>query len=247
MVTRRFLIGRAAAGLVLGTGLIAGAAGARGLFNAKEKMPQAQGIAFATWTDEEPLYLFYPGDKIEIDVAGAPELSRTTAVGPDGRVTMPLIGGVMAAYRSVPQLQAEIGEKYRTVLRNPEVSVLPGDTVAMQVMVGGEVKNPGWVPMTGELDALQAVMAAGGPLHTAKMHEVVIIRRRRDGAAMRQIVDLQDPLSGHAAQMTALRRYDIVYVPRTSVAEAGVFVEQWINNLIPGAVLNYFTYKTFTN
>ncbi len=241
MRTRRFVIGAALAGL----GAAASPALAYDLFGHKEKMPDAPGIAFATWTNEEPMYLFYPGDKVEIDVAGAPELSRQTSVGPDGRVTMPLIGGVMAAYHSAPQLQAEITARYRGVLRSPEVTVLPGDTAAMQVMVGGEVKTPGWVPMTGDLDALQAVMAAGGPLHSAKLHEVVIIRRRNDGQAMRQIIDLQDPLSGRASQMVALRRFDIVYVPRTSVAEAGVFVEQWVNNLIPSPVINYFTYKTF--
>lgn len=244
MRTRRSLLGAA----LFGAGLtVAGAAAARDLFGRAPvpRMPESGGIAFANWTDEEPLYLFYPGDKLEIDVSGAPELTRTTSVEPDGRITMPLIGGVMAAYRSVPQLQAEITERYRTILRDPRVTVLPGDTAPMQVMVGGEVKTPGWIPMNGELDALQAVMAAGGPLHTAKMHTVVIIRRGNNGQAMRQIIDLQRPLNGYSSQMTALRRYDIVYVPRTTVAEAGVFVEQWVNNLIPSPVINYFTYKTF--
>ncbi|MGZ3298716.1 MAG: polysaccharide biosynthesis/export family protein, partial [Asticcacaulis sp.] len=197
MTTRRHFLGAAVIGAsVAGLGLAA-AAGARpfGFLSGKDKMPEAPEIAFATWSDEEPLYLFYPGDKLEIDVSGAPELSRQTQVGPDGRVTLPLIGGVMAAYRSVPQLQAEISQRYQSVLRNPEVSVLPGDTAPLQIMVGGEVKTPGWIPMGGDMDALQAVMAAGGPLHSAKLHNVMIIRRSRDGQAMRRIVDLQDPLS----------------------------------------------------
>ena len=73
----------------------------------------------------------------------------------------------------------------------------------------------------------------------------MLIRRGRDGRAMRRIIDLQDPLSGRASQMVALRRFDIIYVPRTTVAEAGVFMEQWVNNLIPGGILNYFMYKSF--
>jgi len=112
-------------------------------------------------------------------------------------------------------------------------------------MVGGEVKTPGWVDMMGDIDALQAVMAAGGFLHSAKSHQVVIIRRGRQGQAMRRVIDVQDMLNGQSSQMVALRRFDIVFVPRTSVAEAGVFVEQWVNNLIPGGILNYFTYRTF--
>ena len=208
------------------------------------KMPTAPGIPFATWSDDEPLYTFYPGDKIEIQVPAAPELNRLTQVGPDGRITLPLIGQVMAAYKTIPELQDNIHARYADgVLRDAGIEVFPGDTAPMRVLVGGEVKNPGPVEMVGDMDALQAVFAAGGFLHSAKSHRVVIIRRGRDGGAMQRIVDLQDPLSHRATELVALRRFDIVYVPRTAVAEIGVWSEQWINNLIPGGILNYFAYK----
>ncbi len=241
MVTRRALLTTSLAtgfGLALGGGLIASSA------RATEKMPEAPLIGFARWTDDEPFYLLYPGDKLEVSVPGAPELSRQTQVGPDGRITLGLIGQVMAAYKSVPQLQAEIVRAYAGILRDPQVTVYPGDTAPMRVLVGGEVRNPGWVDMLGDMDALQATMAAGGFTHGAKGHQVLIIRRGRDGQAMRRIVDLQNPLEGKG-QLVALRRFDIIYVPRTNVAEAGVFMEQWVNNLIPGGIMNYFTYKAF--
>jgi polysaccharide export outer membrane protein len=241
MVTRRSLLTAGfslALGGVLGGGLLARAA------NATEKMPEAPLIGFARWTDDEPFYLLYPGDKLEVNIPGAPELSRQTQVGPDGRITLGLIGQVMAAYKSVPQLQAEIARAYAGILRDPQVTVYPGDTAPMRVLVGGEVRNPGWVDMLGDMDALQATMAAGGFTHGAKGHQVLIIRRGRNGQAMRRIVDLQNPLEGKG-QMVALRRFDIIYVPRTNVAEAGVFMEQWVNNLIPGGIMNYFTYKAF--
>ncbi len=230
--------------LLLMTGLGIAAAYASGAV-AHEKMPMAGNIAFATWQDDEPLYVFYPGDKLEISVPGAPELSRLTQVGPDGRITLALVGQVMAAYKSIPELQAEIVQAYTGVLRNPQVMVYPGDTAPMRVLVGGEVKNPGWVDMGGDMDALQATIAAGGFTHSSKGHQVLLIRRGRDGQAMRRIIDLQTPLSGRASQMVALRRFDIIYVPRTNIGEAGVFMEQYVNNLIPGGILNYFTYKAF--
>ena len=226
------------------TGLGLAAAYATGAV-AGNRMPPAGDIAFATWQDDEPLYLFYPGDKIEIVVPGAPELGRITQVGPDGRVTLPLIGQVMAGYKSVPQVQAEIVAAYTGILRDPQVSVFPGETAPMRVLVGGEVKTPGWVDMGGDMDALQATIAAGGFTHSAKGHSVLLIRRGRNGEAMRRIIDLQDALSGRATQMVALRRFDLIYVPRTNIAEAGVFMEQYVNNVIPGGILNYFTYKAF--
>ncbi len=247
MFTRRSFIAAFLSGAGAATALPALAFPVPGLpFDKPQaQQPEAPLIDFADWQDDEPYYLFYPGDKLEVNFASAPELTRQTQVGPDGRITLPVIGQVMAAYKSVPQLQDEISARYAEVLRNPAVTVFPGDMAPTRVLVGGEVKNPGWVDMNGDLDALQAVIAAGGVLHTAKTHKAVLIRRGRNGEAMRRVIDLQDMLNGRAGQMVALKRFDIVYVPRTNVAEAGVFVEQWVNNLIPGGILNYFTYRTF--
>jgi polysaccharide biosynthesis/export protein PslD len=215
------------------------------IVRAGERQAEAPLIEFSEWQDDEPLYLFFPGDKLEVSVTSAPELSRQTQVGADGRITLPQIGQVMAAYKSVPQLQQEISARYASVLRYPDVSVFPGDTAPTRVLVGGEVRAPGWVEIQGDMDALQAVMAAGGFLPTAKSKKVVIIRRGHDGRAMRRAIDLKAILNGRRSQMTALRRFDILFVPRTSIAEAGVFVDQWVNQLIPGGILNYFMYRTF--
>ena len=176
----------------------------------------------------------------------APELNRTTQVGPDGRITLPLIGQVMAAYRTVPDLQSDIRAAYANgILIDPSVEVFPGDTAPLTVLVGGEVKNAGAIPMTGDMDVLQAVFAAGGFLASAKRRRVMIIRRGRNGGAMQRIVDCQSPLKGDASSMVALRRFDIVYVPRSNIAAAGEWVNEWINTLIPGGILNYFAYRTF--
>ncbi|MGA9659123.1 MAG: polysaccharide biosynthesis/export family protein [Asticcacaulis sp.] len=242
MLTRRFFLNTS---LMLAAMTAGGVASGRA--QAAEKMPMAPTIDFAQWTDDEPYYLLFPGDKLEISVPGAPELSRQTQVGPDGRIMLPMIAPIMAAYKSVPQLQDELSQAYADILRDPQVMVFPGDTAPMRVLVGGEVKNPGWVDMLADMDALQATIAAGGFTHSSKAKQVLLIRRGRDGQAMRQIIDLETPLKGRASQMVALRRFDIIYVPRTNIAEAGVFMEQWVNNVIPGGIMNYFTYKTFGN
>ncbi|WP_031235801.1 polysaccharide biosynthesis/export family protein [Asticcacaulis sp. AC402] len=237
MITRRTLLAGAT---------LAGLAPAA-VVRAGERMPRAHDIPFATWTDDEPLYLFYPGDKLEIVVPSAPELNRQTQIGPDGRITLALIGQVMAAYRSVPDLQQAIAARYAQILRDPTIFVYPGDIVPMRVLVGGEVNNPGWVEMMADMDALQATLAAGGFTRGAKRDKVMLIRRGPSGGAMRRVIDLKTPLQGKAGDLVALRRFDILFVPRTGIAEAGVFMEQWVNNLIPGGVLNYFMYQTFSN
>ena len=200
-------------------------------------------IDFAEWTDEEPDYRFFVGDKIEIQVGTAPELNRTQTVGPDGRVGMAMIGQVMVAHRSIVEIQSDIQTRYQRYLKNPRVSVFAAEYAPLRVLVGGEVKNPGWVDMVADMDALSAILAAGGVLHTANERCTVLIRRAPDGRAMRKIINYDAPLSGHGHTLTPLRRLDIIYVPRSAVGEVNKFVELYVNNLIPGVVSNYFSYR----
>lgn len=191
-------------------------------------------IAFATWSNQEPAYVFFPGDELEIALLGAPELNRTVKVGPDGRISMPYVGGVMAAYRSEIQLAQDLRSAYETQIRRPEVEVHLKAAAPMKVIVAGEVNTPGFVEMAGDLDALQAVMAAGGLKPTAKVQQIVLIRRSSEGRPMRRILNLSAVLNGNRnGELVALKRYDVIYVPRSSIAEADLFMQQYVRELIP--------------
>lgn len=211
----------------------------------REPATDAPAITFSGWQDEDPFYLFFPNDRFEVQVPSAPELNRAVIVGQDGRVSLPLVGQVMAAYKSVPQLTAEITDLYRPLLRQPAVEVFPAETSNTRVLVGGEVRAPGWVEAPGDFDALSAVLAAGGFTTSAKSGEVVLIRRSRDGHIMRRFLDLESQLKGRGGPMVALRRYDILYVPRSHIANVGLWVDQHINSVIPSGIMNYLTYRVF--
>lgn len=203
-----------------------------------------ENIPFATWSEDEPAYRFYPGDQIDIATPTAPELSRSVTVGPDGRVAMPLVGSVMAADRTVNELQTTLAQAYAGQLVRPIVEVSLKQAAPMRVLVGGEVTTPGWVDMGGDLDALRAVMAAGGPKATAKLGEVVVIRRGGDGRPMRRVVNLRQALNDpRHADLVPLRRFDIVYVPRSSLAEIGVFLDQ-VKDALP-FTFTYYIGKPF--
>jgi polysaccharide biosynthesis/export protein PslD len=206
------------------------------------KPPPAPPIQFSQWQDDDPYYLFFPGDKIEVQIPSAPELNRVTQIGQDGRITLPHIGQVMAAFKSVPELSVDISEKYRQHLRHPDATVFPVESANTRVLVGGQVRNPGFVEAPGDFDALSAVMAAGGLINGARSNRAVIIRRGQNGEMMQTVIDLKSPLKGRATQLVALRRYDIVFVPKTKIAEAGVWVEQNINNLVPPVIANYLLF-----
>ena len=195
--------------------------------------PAFAEIPYATWQDSEPDYRLYPGDQLDVTVLSAPELNRSVTVQPDGRITLPLVPALMVADRSAPQVEAALAAAYSTQLVRPDVSVAVKQATSLKVFVGGEVDKPGVYDMPGDINALQAVIMAGGFKTSAKSGDVVIIRRGPGGEPMMRTVDLRkaarDP---YRVGAVPLRRFDVVFVPRTGLSELGVFVQQ-IRDTLP--------------
>ena len=215
MDRRHLLFALASAGALTACSGVAGLGG-------PAQTPDFPDIAFADWTDAEPEYLVYPGDELDIQTPTAPELNRAVRVGPDGRITMPLVGQIMAADRSLPELEASLAEAYASQLRHPMVEVTLTQAGPMKVWVDGEVRTPGVYDMPGDIEAWQAVIMAGGFLPSARRGQVALIRRGPGNVRMMRVVDL----SGPRTTAVALRRSDIIYVPRTTLAELAVFFTQ---------------------
>ncbi|HTI68264.1 MAG TPA: polysaccharide biosynthesis/export family protein [Caulobacteraceae bacterium] len=190
-------------------------------------------IPYATWTDDEPDYRLYPGDQLDVSVLSAPELSRSVTVQPDGRITLPLLPPIMVADRSTPQVEAALTAGYAGQLLRPTVSVSVKQATSLKVFVGGEVDKPGVYDMPGDINALQAVIMAGGFKTSAKSKDVVILRRGPGGEAMMRTADLRGAArSPYGVDAVPLRRFDVVFVPRTGLSEVGVFVQK-IRDVLP--------------
>jgi polysaccharide export outer membrane protein len=189
-------------------------------------------IGYANWTNAEPPYRLYPGDEVDLNVASAPELNKTLVVQPDGRLNLALAGPVMVADRTIQDSERLITNAYASQLLRPEVT-LTVRAAPLKVFVGGEVDKPGVYDMPGDINALQAIIMAGSFKTSAKRSQVVIIRRGPDGRAMLRTVDLRSGVGNPAIDLVPLRRFDVVYVPRTTVSEAGLFVQQYFRDLTP--------------
>ncbi|WP_298128049.1 polysaccharide biosynthesis/export family protein [Brevundimonas sp.] len=208
-----------------------GSTGLPRIGGASPRAPSAAGfpdIAFADWTDAEPEYVLYPGDEIEVATPTASELTRTHKVGPDGRISLPLVGQVMAADRTLAELGRDVSDAYARQLVRPVVEVTLKQAGPVRVWVDGEVRTPGVYEMFGDIDAYQAVIQAGGFLPTARTQEVALIRRGPGGRAMMRAIDLR-PRRGLPV---ALRRGDIIFVPRSTLGEIANFFTQ-VRNAMP--------------
>jgi polysaccharide export outer membrane protein len=79
-------------------------------------------------------------------------------------------------------------------------------------------------------------MMAGGFTTTARRQEVVILRRGADGRPMMRTANLIGAITrpGYiGTEMIPLRRYDVIFVPRSRVAEVGLFVQQYVRDALP--------------
>jgi polysaccharide export outer membrane protein len=179
-------------------------------------------LPFADWTEVEPEYRLYPGDEIEVALPTAAELTRQLRIGPDGRVSLPLLGHVTAADRSLSELEADISAAYADHLLRPEVEVTLRQAGPLKVWVDGEVRTPGVFDMPGDIDAYQAVIMAGGVLPTARPARCALIRRGPGDVRMMKVIDLRAP----RAEIAPLRRGDIIFVPRSTLGELVAFFSQ---------------------
>src|SRR5437879_875427 len=84
------------------------------------------------------------GDVVKITFPAAPELNQSQKIGTDGTLSLPLIGEVAAAGKTVSELQAELARLYKPQLQDNEVTVTL-ESRAIPVVVSGAVQKPGKV------------------------------------------------------------------------------------------------------
>jgi len=151
------------------------------------------------------------GDSLRISFPGAPELNQTQKIGTDGKLSLPLVGDVVAAGKSVGQLQAELVSLYKTQLQNNEVLVSV-ETRAVPVVVSGAVQKPGKVVFERPATILEAVMEAGGFTPEADLRKVELIRLVR-GEHYTQVFDMRPILRGTPTSATYISGGDVIFVP----------------------------------
>ena len=161
-------------------------------------------------TSQTPSYLV-AGDVVKISFPAAPELNQTQKIGADGTLSLPLIGEVAVAGKTVGQVQADLARLYKPQLQDNEVLVSL-DTRAVPVVVSGAVQKPGKIVFERPATVLEAIMEAGGFTPVADLKKVSLIRIVR-GEHETQIVDLRNVLKGKPIPAIYCSGGDVIYVP----------------------------------
>jgi polysaccharide export outer membrane protein len=197
----------------------------------------SSGFPEETWSGAilaDAPYLLAPGDTLEVIVHTAPELSRELVIAPDGRIWMPLAGGVMAMALTPDELATILRHALSSELIDPNLDIVTTGFASQKVFVGGEVASPGMFDLPGQIDPFQAIVMAGGLTRDAQASNVLLIRRLPGGEVRSALIDVGAGLSDPgSAGWLPLRRFDVIYVPRSRIAEQNQFVAQYIRDALP--------------
>jgi polysaccharide biosynthesis/export protein PslD len=188
-----------------------------------------------------PEYRIVPGDKLIFNLgpnpAGTGDILREMHVRPDGRVSVFPVGDVVAAGRSVHELEGALVNLLASVFKQPRVTIEVAEIAGNEVHVLGQVQSPGSYKAGPFMTLSQAIAVAGGFKDDAARNSVLVYHR--DGARTASVVRVRLDRAikrGALEGDVPLSRFDIVYVPRSTVGNIEVFTRQFLGP--PGTVMS---------
>lgn len=159
-------------------------------------------------------YRIGPKDLLDISVFGLEELNKTVRVSEEGKITLPLLGEVIAEGLTKGELERELSrlleEKY---LKNPQVTVFIQEYQSKRVSVVGAVREPGPYELLGDQTIMQVISKAGGFTPEAG-DEIIVVRQFNDGDSMSFKISIEELYyKGNSKLNILLQPNDIINIP----------------------------------
>lgn len=152
-------------------------------------------------------YVLQSGDRVDVRVAGLPNLDRELRIGDDGTISLPLIGRVSLRDKTVAEAEQDVAQRFGTVAfrqrsldgRETLFSISPSEvslsvTEFRPIYVAGDVKMPGAFDFSPGLTVRRAVTLSGGVGQDVGMY--------RDPFA--QVAQIQGNIDAFTAELAAL-------------------------------------------
>lgn len=156
-------------------------------------------------------------DNLQVNVWRNPEVSVNAPVRPDGMISVPLIGDVMAGGFTSEEVASSIKNKLSTYIRDPNVTVivtgLRSHEYLSRIRVTGAVRQPRSAPYRDGMTVLDAILEAGGVNDFAAPNRTKLYRK--NGTTMEVIpIKLENILTkGKLETNEELKPGDVITVP----------------------------------
>ena len=151
-------------------------------------------------------------DVLHVNVWKNADLSQTVTVGPDGFISLPLLGDVQVAGMTTNQLGILLTSRLTAYMVNPEVTVSVVEIHSRKVYLIGQVSKPGGFPLIGPMTVLQLIAQAGGLSTFAKRKDIYILRIA-NGQTQKIPFNYNNAVRGKGNENLYLQPGDTVFVP----------------------------------
>ncbi len=156
-------------------------------------------------------------DQVSVNVWRHPDLSMAVPVRPDGKITVPLVGEVLAGGRTPEEVAVEITDRLGKFIRDPQVTVilveLRSHEFLSRVRVTGAVRAPRSLNFRQGMTVLDVVLEAGGLNDFASGNSTKLFRKI-DGKIESIDIELFDIFNdGDMRTNIAIEPGDIISVP----------------------------------
>ena len=157
-----------------------------------------------------PEYVLGPGDGVAVDLWGGVSRRFYKVVDREGRISLPEVGPLMVAGKSLGEVQQAVQKTLRTQFRDVSADVSLARLRTIRVYVVGDVVKPGAYDIGSLSTPLNALFVAGGPTGRGSLR---ILKHYR-GNQLVQDVDVYDLLlRGVKGNVERLENGDTVMVP----------------------------------
>ena len=163
-------------------------------------------------------FLLGPEDVLIVTVWKNQNLSQEMVIRPDGMISMPLIGDMVAANLTADNLAKSISDRLTKYMASPSVSVQLKEVNSYFIYVMGEVSKPGKYPLKSYANVMQGISLAGGFAPFAKKNKIKVLRVTTNGSSNKHQIEIpfqyDDILRGNATPGNFyLRSGDVIVVP----------------------------------
>jgi len=157
-----------------------------------------------------PEYVLGPGDGVAIDLWGGVSRRFYRVVDREGRVSLPEVGPLLVAGKSLGEVQESIQKTLRTQFRDVSADISLSRLRTIRVYVVGDVVRPGAYDVSSLSTPLNALFSAGGPTGRGSLRTLKHYR----GSQLIQDVDVYDLLlKGVKGDILRLESGDTIMVP----------------------------------
>lgn len=162
-------------------------------------------------------YIIGPGDNLNIMVWRNPELSMSTPVRPDGKISAPLVDEIVVQGKNSIEIARDVEKQLSKYVRDPVVTVIVTGFVgpySEQIRVVGEATRPQALPYKQKMTVLDVMIAVGGLTDFAAGNEATILRS--GGGDKQYTVRLKDLVKrGDVSANVEMRPGDILIIPQS--------------------------------